>query len=57
MEESSENSVDMPEIPLNDELDRMVSLRENMLKEVQKEVVYEISHILHAILHEQVLTH
>ena len=57
MEESSENSVDMPEIPSNDELDRMVSLRENMLKEVQKEVVYEISHILHAILHEQVLTH
>ena len=48
MEESSENSVDMPEIPSNDELDRMVSLRENMLKEVQKEV---------AILHEQVLTH
>ena len=57
MEESSENSVDMPEIPSNDELDRMVSLRENMLKEVQKEVVYEMSHILHAILHEQVLTH
>ena len=57
MEESSENNVDMPEIPSNDELDRMVSLRENMLKEVQKEVVYEISHILHAILHEQVLTH
>ena len=47
----------MPEIPSNDELDRMVSLRENMLKEVQKEVVYEISHILHVILHEQVLTH